>query len=119
MKSSQGAASTTRAKERRSLMVRPTLAAITASALMMLSTGLSAQTVGIAACDDFLKKYEACVTSKIPAAQRATFQGQFDQMRKAWSDAAKNPSTKASLEGACKQSAEQSKAAMSAFGCTF
>lgn len=85
----------------------------------MLSTGLGAQTIGIAACDDFLKKYEACVTSKVPAAQQAAFQGQFDQMRKAWSDAAKNPGVKASLEGACKQSAEQVKTAMSGFGCTF
>jgi hypothetical protein len=63
-----------------------------------------AHTVGVAACDYFLKKYEACVASNVPAAQRATFQGLFDQMR--------------NLEGACKQSAEQSKTAMSAFGCT-
>jgi hypothetical protein len=47
----------------------------------MLSTGLSAQTTGVAACDDFLKKYEICVTSKVPAAQKATFQGQLEQMR--------------------------------------
>jgi hypothetical protein len=40
-------------------------------------------------------------------------------VRKAWSDAAKNPSAKASLEGACKQSAEQTKAALSSFGCSF
>jgi hypothetical protein len=100
-------------------MVRALLAAIAALPFLMLSTGLGAQTIGIAACDDFLKKYETCVTSKVPAAQRTTFQGQFDQMRKAWSDAAKNPSAKASLEGACKQSAEQVKAAMSGFGCTF
>ena len=100
-------------------MARPKLVIAIASALMTVSTGLSAQMTGIAACDDFLKKYEACITSKVPAAQRATFQGQFDQMRKAWSDAAKNPGAKASLEGACKQSAEQMKAAISGFGCAF
>ena len=66
-----------------------------------------------------LKKYEACVTSKIPAAQKTTFQAQLDQMRKAWSDAAKNADAKATLESICKQSAEQMKAAMSGFGCTF
>ena len=100
-------------------MVRPKLVIAIASVLMTVSTGLSAQMTGIAACDDFLTKYEACVTSKVPAAQRATYQGQFEQMRKAWSDAAKNPGAKASLEGACKQSAEQMKAAMSGFGCAF
>jgi len=100
-------------------MVRAASAAIATSALVMLSTGLSAQTTGVAACDDFLKKYEACVTSKIPAAQKGMFQGQLDQMRKAWSDAAKAPGVKETLEATCTQSAEQLKAAMSGFGCSF
>jgi hypothetical protein len=100
-------------------MVRAAAAVFAMSALMLHSTGLSAQTTGVAACDDFLKKYEACVTSKIPAAQEATFQGQLEQMRKAWSDAAKAPGVKATLESSCKQSAEQMKATMSAFGCSF
>ena len=97
-------------------MVRGSLAAIT---LTLLSAQTGAQTIGIAACDDFLKKYEACISSKVPAAQRATFQSQFEQMRKAWSDAATNASAKATLENGCKQSAEQMKTAMSGFGCTF
>jgi hypothetical protein len=100
-------------------MFRAASVVIATSALVVLSTGLSAQTTGIAACDDFLKKYEACVTSKIPAAQKATFQAQLDQMRKAWSDAAKNATAKATLESTCKQSAEPMKAAMSGFGCSF
>ena len=107
------------AQERRSDMTCAGSAVIAMSALVMLSTGLSAQTTGVAACDDFLKKYEACVTSKVPAAQKAAFQGQLEQMRKAWSDAAKAPGAKATLESTCKQSADQMKAAMSAFGCTF
>jgi hypothetical protein len=95
-------------------------AQVTAGALVLaaLSTGVNAQTTGIAACDDFLKKYEACVTSKVPDAQRAAFQGSLEQMRKAWTDAAKTPA-KASLEASCKQSAEQTKAALSSFGCAF
>jgi hypothetical protein len=100
-------------------MFRTSLVAVAGTAFIMSSNGLSAQTLGIAACDDFLKKYETCVTSQVPAAQRATFQGQFDQWRKAWSDMAKNPNTKAGLENACKQSAEQMKIAMSGFGCKF
>jgi hypothetical protein len=100
-------------------MIRAASAVTAASVFLILSTGLSAQTTGIAACDDFLKKYEACVTSKIPAAQKATFQTQLDQMRKAWSDAAKNAAAKPTLESSCRQSAEQMKASMSAFGCTF
>jgi hypothetical protein len=85
----------------------------------VVSSGLEAQTIGIPACDDFLKKYEMCVTSKIPSQQRAMFQTQFDEMRKAWSEAAKNAAAKATLESTCKQSAEQTKAMMANFGCTF
>jgi hypothetical protein len=71
-------------------MFRTALVAAAATALTVVSTGLSAQTLGIAACDDFLKKYETCVTSQVPA-----------------------------IENACKQSAEQMKTAMSGFGCKF
>jgi hypothetical protein len=89
------------------------------SPLVGLSAGLGAQTTGIAACDDFLKKYEACVTSKVPAAQKATYQSQLEQMRKAWPDAAKNAGAKAGLERACRQMSDQMKTAMASFGCTF
>jgi hypothetical protein len=94
-------------------------AAIVISAGLMVVTAASAQTTGVATCDDFLKKYEACVTGKVPAAQRATFQTQLDQTRKTWTELAKNPQTKAVLEGSCKQTIEQMKTAMQSFGCSF
>ena len=94
-------------------------AAIVIGVALTFSTGASAQTTGVAACDDFLKKYEACVTTKVPAAQRATFQGQLDQTRKTWTDLAKNPSTKSALEGSCKQTSDQLKTVMQAYGCSF
>jgi len=101
-------------------MVRAASAMTVTSVFVMLSTGVvGAQTTGIAACDDFLKKWEACVTSKVPAAQKTTYQAQLDQMRKAWSDAAKTPNAKATLEPTCRQMGEQMKTAMSGFGCTF
>jgi len=100
-------------------MVRAVPIAAGAFLFCALGAGLSAQTTGIAACDDFLKKYEACVTTKVPAAQKTTYQGQLDQMRKAWADAAKNPGAKASLESSCRQMSEQMKAAMSGIGCSF
>jgi hypothetical protein len=77
----------------------------------------AAQTVGIAVCDDFLKKYKACLSGNVPEAQRMIFKGQVD--RKMWSDAAKDASSKTTLEDTCKQSGEQMKVSMSSFGCTF
>ena len=88
-------------------------------AVVSLSAGAMAQSTGVAACDDFLKKYETCVTTKVPDAQRAIFKGQLDQTRKMWSDMAKDASTKAALDSTCKQSATQMSAALQGFGCTF
>jgi hypothetical protein len=104
---------------RRRLMVRPALITAGAFVLMGVIAGLGAQTTGIAACDDFLKKYEACISSKVPAAQKTTYQSQLDQLRKAWADAAKNAAAKAGLESSCKQMSDQMKTAMSGFGCSF
>ena len=78
-----------------------------------------AQNTGIAACDDFLTKYDTCVTSKLPEAQRATYKAQLDQTRKAWLDMAKNPSAKSTMEGTCKQTIDAMKASLQSFGCSF
>lgn len=88
--------------------------------LILVTSGVAnAQAVGIPACDEFLTKYDACVGTKVPSAQQATFKAQIDQMRKSWSDLAKNASTKPAAEASCKQSADSMKATMQAYGCTF
>ena len=48
-------------------------------ALLAGVTTAHAQSTGIAACDDFLTKYDACVVSKVPEAQRAMYKTQIDQ----------------------------------------
>jgi hypothetical protein len=102
----------------------PTLVIGAAFAAMALGTAAHAQSTGVAACDDFLAKYDACMTSlssKAPvfAAQREAIKSQMDMTRKQWTEYAKNPATKSTLEGLCKQSAEQIKLAFQAFGCSF
>jgi hypothetical protein len=94
-------------------------AGIIGVALFMGATTAHAQSTGIAACDDFLTKYDACVGSKIPAEQRVVYKTQLDQMRKAWLDMAKNPSAKATMEATCKQTMDASKTSLTAFGCSF
>ena len=92
---------------------------IAGAALLIGVTAANAQSTGIAACDEFLTKYDACVGSKIPEAQRATFKTQIDQTRKAWVDMAKNPTTKATMESTCKQTMDATKASLTAYGCSF
>jgi hypothetical protein len=94
-------------------------AGIVGIALLAGVTAAHAQSTGIAACDDFLTKYDSCVGSKIPAEQRAMFKTQLDQTRKAWVDMSKNASAKATMETTCKQTMEATKASLTAFGCAF
>jgi hypothetical protein len=94
-------------------------AAVAGLALLVGVTAANAQSTGVAACDEFLTKYDACVGSKIPEAQRATFKTQIDQTRKAWIDMAKNPSAKTTMEATCKQTMDATKASLTAYGCSF
>jgi hypothetical protein len=95
------------------------LARITGFALLAGVTAVQAQSTGIAVCDDFLTKYDACVVTKIPEAQRAMYKTQLDTTRKAWLDMSKNPTTKATMEATCKQTMDATKQSMTALGCTF
>ena len=87
--------------------------------LPIACAALAAEPIGVPACDDFLTKYEACLTGKVPAAQRGVFKGQIEQMRTSWTTLAKDPQTKPALESACKTSSEQMKAAVASYGCKF
>jgi len=77
----------------------------------------SGDSVGVPECDEYIKKYEACVNSKVPEAQRAAFKSSFDTLRKSWKDAAANPQTKAGLTTGCKQALDQAKQTFSSYSC--
>ena len=99
---------------------RPQVLSLAAGmALLAGVTAAHAQSTGIASCDDFLTKYDACVVSKVPEAQRAMYKTQIDQTRKAWVDMAKNPSVKATMESTCKQTLDATKASLTSLGCSF
>jgi hypothetical protein len=74
---------------------------------------------GVAECDNYMKKYLACVDSKVPEAARAMMRQQLDQTKAAWKQAASTPQGKAGLSAGCKQIDQQSGPAMKAYGCTW
>ena len=80
-------------------------------------TAPSGDKIGVAECDDYIEKYEACITGKVPEAARAMIQTSFEQTRKTWKDLAANPQTKSSLASVCKQSKEVAKQSMGAYHC--
>ena len=73
----------------------------------------------MAECDDFIAKYEACVSGKVPAAQQATFKPAIEQWRSSWKKLADNPATKGTLASVCKSSLDQAKASLASYGCTW
>jgi hypothetical protein len=81
------------------------------------STASSSEKIGIEECDDYIEKYEACITGKVPESARAMMKSSFDQTRKTWKDLAANPQTKNGLASICKQSKDMAKQSMEAFKC--
>jgi hypothetical protein len=75
--------------------------------------------IGVPECDDFIAKYDACVSSKVPEAARAQYQASIEQWRNSWRTLAANPQTKATLAQACKTTAEQARVSMKSFACDF
>jgi hypothetical protein len=83
------------------------------------TTTTSGEKIGVAECDDFIAKYESCVSSKVPEMARAQFQSAVKQWRESWKKLAANPQTKGTLAAACKQAAAQQEAALKQYGCAW
>ena len=81
------------------------------------STGTTTESIGVAECDEYLNKYDKCVSSKVPESARPQLKQSVDTMRNAWKTAATTPAGKAGLAQGCKQALETAKASMGAYGC--
>lgn len=75
--------------------------------------------IGVPECDEYIEKYEACLNSKVPEAQRAAMKSAFEMARKGYKDAASTPQGKSTLAAACKQAMDAAKQATTAYGCTW
>jgi len=94
-------------------------AANTSAANTTGSTTSSGDKIGVAECDDFLAKYEACVSGKVPAAAQAAFKTSLDTWRNSWKELAKTPQGKAGLAQACKSALDQAKTSLNSYGCSW
>ena len=83
------------------------------------TTTASGGKIGVAECDDFIDKYEACITGKVPEAARAQWNTALQTWRTEWKKLADNPQTRGSLAAACKMAADQSRQSMKPYGCDF
>ena len=80
------------------------------------TTASSGEKIGVAECDEYIAKYEACAP-KVPEPGRAAYKSALDQTRASWKKLAENPTTRASLAAACKQALDTQAAAWKGYGC--
>lgn len=73
--------------------------------------------VGVPECDDYITKYEKCISTKVPEMARAPMLDAFAKTRAAWKEAAVTPEGKQGLAAGCKAAADASKQAVAAYGC--
>jgi hypothetical protein len=82
-------------------------------------TTTTAAKTGVPECDEYIEKYETCLTSigeKYPQVQ-PSLKAAFEAQRKGFTDAAAHPESKASLATSCKQAIETAKQSTSAYAC--
>jgi hypothetical protein len=82
-------------------------------------TTASGDKIGVAECDEFIQKYEACINSKVPESSRSMVKANLDSMRNAWKQAAATPQGKAGLTQGCKQALDNAKTSMGSYGCSW
>jgi len=79
----------------------------------------SADKVGVAECDEYLEKYEACIKSKVPAAVAPSLEASITATRNSWKSVAANPQTKGTLAAACTSILESTKKSTASYNCTW
>jgi hypothetical protein len=74
--------------------------------------------IGVAECDDYVKKMTDCSTKVSPAAA-GPMKESIETMKKAAKDAAATPESKTALARGCKQALDAAKSAYASMGCSF
>src|SRR5262249_39485478 len=75
--------------------------------------------IGVPECDEYIKKYEACVSGKVPQQAQASLRQTFDVARSTGKQAAATPQARASLATSCKQALDMARQSMQAYGCSW
>ena len=74
--------------------------------------------IGVAECDEYIKKMNECSTKMAPEAA-GPMKESMETMKKAWKDASSTPEGKTALASGCKQALDAAKSAYASMGCTF
>ena len=90
-----------------------------APATMAPATTAATAEFGVAECDNYIRKYLACIDSKVPADQRAMVRQSLEATKAQWKQAASTPQARQAMAPACVQAEAGAKQAMASYGCTW
>lgn len=96
-------------------VVEDTTAAADATTAPALTSDTVDAGTGVAECDQYLEKVYACISDKVPEAQRDMMKQGIEQSKASWSAVA----DKTALAAQCKTAMDQAKTAYAAMGCSF
>lgn len=81
------------------------------------ATTASADKIGVAECDEFLDKEEACIKDNVPANMRGTFEQSMTAARNSYKTAAATPQGKATLAASCASALSTAKTSFASYNC--
>lgn len=90
-----------------------------AALTVALATSVSAEDIGVAECDKFLKTFDACLVAKATPDLQSRMKAALDPMRANWKSVAATEDGKKQLAGVCKQTADTMKQQVAALNCTW
>jgi hypothetical protein len=96
---------------------KPAAPPTTAAAKPPVAAGVADGDFGVKECDEYIRKYLACIDSKVPEAARAMVRQSLDTTKAQWKQAASTPEGRAGLATGCKSATDSAKQAMAAYGC--
>ena len=89
------------------------------SAVVQASASSALTDFGVKECDDYLKKYTECVSSRVPEQVRTAMIAAVDQSKGQWKAAAATAEGRAGLAQSCTQALRAAKASLQAYGCSW
>ncbi|MBF0493331.1 MAG: hypothetical protein HQM15_11215 [Deltaproteobacteria bacterium] len=75
--------------------------------------------LGVAECDDYIARYQKCVTEKVPEKAKKAYREGLEVTLNYWKTQTDTPEGKMGLVTACKVAYMGSRTTMAAFGCEF
>ena len=74
--------------------------------------------IGIAECDEYVRKYDACL-EKVPDQAQPALRNSLEAQRKQWRAAAKDSFARDGAADQCRSAIAAAKQSMAAYGCEF